>query len=86
MTSTHTALCNGNYSAAVRALLRWNKLVMAGRKAGSWVTLTDDGRIDVRYRGLEHLLPNAEELPELWINSYFMNALKSICLQLGNAA
>ena len=39
-------------------------------------------RLDVRYRGTEQLLHKEHELPELWRNSYFANAVKSVTRQL----
>jgi hypothetical protein len=71
------ALGAGAYEEAIIALLEWNKLVMAGRKAAPWIQLTS-GKLDVRYRGQERALPDGDTLPELWRNSYFIDALKSI--------
>ena len=71
------ALGMGAYEDAIEALLEWNKLVMAGRKAAPWVQLAS-GKLDVRYRGQERNLPDGDDLPELWRNSYFIDALKSI--------
>ncbi|MCP3993474.1 MAG: hypothetical protein GY722_00200 [bacterium] len=82
----HEALRTGDYATAVRALLDWNNRVMGSRKAGPWVRLADDGRIDVRYRGVERLLPKKDELPDLWFNSYFIDSLKRLCSQLRNVA
>ena len=71
------ALGVGAYEDAIMALLEWNKLVMAARKAAPWIQLTS-GKLDVRYRGQEKELPDGDTLPELWRNSYFIDALKSI--------
>ena len=86
MHACHGALRTGDYDTAVRKLLKWNAIVMSGRKAGPWATLTPDGRIDIRYRGLEHLLPAREDLPALWYNSYFVDSIKSLLSQLRNVA
>lgn len=75
------ALSVGAYEDAIVALLEWNKLVMAGRKAAPWIQLTS-GKLDVRYRGQERGLPNGDSLPELWRNPYFIDSLKSIVHQL----
>ncbi len=71
------ALGMGAYKDAIEALLEWNKLVMAGRKAAPWVQKAA-GKLDVRYRGQEKDLPDGDALPELWRNSYFIDALKRI--------
>ena len=42
----------------------------------------DGQQLDVRYRGTERLLPSEAELPELWMHSYFIDALKYVTLQL----
>jgi hypothetical protein len=80
------ALAGGAYADAVRALLDWNSFVMDTRKGAAWVALGGDGRIDVRYRGLDRPLLTADALPSLWRNSYFINSLKSVTLQLKEKA
>ena len=77
ITKCDLALCAGAYEDAIMSLLEWNKLVMAARKAAPWIQLTS-GKLDVRYRGQEKELPDGKELPGLWRNSYFIDALKSI--------
>jgi len=77
MNKCDQALGAGAYDDAIVALLEWNKLVMAARKAAPWIQLTS-GKLDVRYRGQERELPDGDILPELWRNSYFIDALKSI--------
>lgn len=71
------ALNAGAYEDVIMTLLEWNKLVMAARKAAPWIQLTS-GKLDVRYRGQEKELPDGDMLPQLWRNSYFIDALKSI--------
>ncbi|MCK4785984.1 MAG: hypothetical protein KAV87_19665, partial [Desulfobacteraceae bacterium] len=71
------ALGAGAYEDVIMALLEWNKLVMAARKAAPWIQLSS-GKLDVRYRGQEKELPDGATLPVLWRNSYFIDALKSI--------
>ncbi len=44
-----------------------------------WIQLTS-GKLDVRYRGQEKELPDGDTLPELWRNSYFIDALVSSIL------
>ncbi|MCH7913816.1 MAG: hypothetical protein IH856_12405 [Deltaproteobacteria bacterium] len=81
---SHEALTTGNYEEAVFAVMDWNTKVMAVRNAAPWARLAEDGRIDVRYRGIERLLPDADDLPMLWHNSYFIDSLKSVTRQLRN--
>lgn len=82
----HAQLCSGDYSGAVHSLVDWNRLVMARRNAGPWVTIAPDGRLDVRLPLAEQGMPSAEELPALWTNSYFIDSLKSVTAQLRRAA
>jgi hypothetical protein len=77
MSKCDYALNAGAYEDGIMALLEWNKLVMAARKAAPWIQLTS-GKLDVRYRGQEKELPHGNILPQLWRNSYFIDALKSI--------
>jgi len=74
-------LNNGDYEEAIRALLYWNKLVMATRKAAPWIRI-ESNKLDVRYRGLEKVLPDGDELPYLWRNPYFIDTLKTITHKL----
>ena len=83
MDGCQEALGNGDYAGAIRLLLDWNKAVMETRGAAPWVRLGDRRRLDVRYRGNEPRLPDGDELPELWRNSYFIDALKNVTRQLG---
>ncbi len=75
------ALGNGDYEDAIVSLLEWNKMIMAARNAAPWIRLVA-GKLDVRFRSQEKTFPGAAELPELWRNSYFIDALKSIVLKL----
>lgn len=86
MDTCHEALADANYLSAIEALLLWNRLVMAGRKSGSWVALGTNGRLDVRYRNAEHHFPSGDELPDLWRNNYFVNSLKRVTRQLQEPA
>jgi len=81
MNQCDKALGIGAYEDAIIALLEWNKLVMAARKAAPWIQVAS-GKLDVRYRGQEKELPDGDLLPELWRNSYFIDALKKIVYQL----
>lgn len=79
-------IAGGDYLESLRALLKWHEHVMRSRGGASWVRTAADGVLDVRYRGAEHVLPSADELPELWRNAYFINSLKAVTRQLGRAA
>ena len=79
-------LSNANYLETLSALLEWHNNVMNGRGGASWVQIGEDGKLDVRYRGAEQELPSTDELPRLWRNDYFIDSLKAITRQLGNAA
>ncbi|MDE0101867.1 MAG: hypothetical protein OXN89_05760 [Bryobacterales bacterium] len=81
MAGVHEALTKGQYSAAVKHLLEWNRLVMLRRSASPWVQLDHRNAIDVRYRGIERQLPTHEALPSLWDNGYFINTLKALVAQ-----
>jgi hypothetical protein len=76
-----SALDAGQYEEVVRALLNWNELVMAGRKAAPWIRLAS-GKLEVRYRGNERELPDKTQLKTLWRNSYFIDSLKTVTHQL----
>ena len=79
---TDEALATAHYEDAILGLLEWNRLVMHNRGAAPWLRLDNHGRLDVRYRAEEEKLPAGEDLPTLWRNSYFLDSLKSISLQL----
>ena len=79
-------LAGGNYRESLRALLEWHEHVMHSRGGASWVRAATDGTLDVRYRGEEQELPSRDELAELWRNGYFIDSLKAITRQLGEAA
>ncbi|MGH7860124.1 MAG: hypothetical protein ACREQY_22585, partial [Candidatus Binatia bacterium] len=82
----HAAMAGGEYEEALLALVDWNARVMADRKAAPWVRVGENGRIDVRYRGSERLLPSEDELPDLWRYDYFIGSLKRVTHQLRGAA
>jgi hypothetical protein len=81
MARCYAALATSDYAAAIESLLDWNRFVMARRGAASWIRLSD-GKLDVRYRGIEQPLAVAGDLADLWRNSYFIGSLKSITRQL----
>ena len=82
MDRVHAALHAGDFETAIDGLLSWNEVVMQIRGGAPWARIADGRRLDVRYRGVEQLLPERDELSELWMNSYFINALKDVTQQL----
>ena len=82
MEQCYAALRDGDYKEALLALLDWNQVVMSDRGASPWLRCGEHGRLNVRYRGNDQLLPNKNELNELWGNSYFIDSLKSVTKQL----
>lgn len=76
-----TALADGNYQDAIALLLRHNEAVMQARHGGAWVRV-ENNRLDVRLRAEERGLTPAPELPDLWLNPYFLNALKRLGMQI----
>ena len=84
MDQVHAALHDGDFETALEELLSWNETVMQMRGGAPWVRIGDGRRLDVRYRGAEQLLPDKDELPELWTNSYFVDALKNVTQQLAH--
>lgn len=72
------ALSAGNYEGLLRLLLEHNKAVMQSRSGSApWARLSS-GKLDVRYRDEAGNLPSREELPNLWVNNYFLNSLKVV--------
>lgn len=76
------SLVNGDYASAVGQVIEWNRLVMAARGGGPWVVVGNEKQLDVRFHGQMQALPSKEELPWLWHNSYFIDALMSVTTQL----
>ena len=82
MDQVHAALYKGDFESAIAGLLSWNEVVTKMRGSAPWARIGDGRRLDVRYRGTERLLPDNDELPNLWMNSYFIDALKVVTQQL----
>jgi hypothetical protein len=78
----HETLRAGAYEDAITAVLDWNAQVSQDRKSAPWAQIGEGGRLDVRYRGTEQLLPDGDALQTLWKNSYFIDSLKSVIRQL----
>ena len=83
MDRCQAALHDGDYEAAIRALLEWNALVMRKRRAAPWIRLDDQGgQLEVRFLGMERLFPHRKDLGQLWRYSYFVDSLKAVTHQL----
>jgi hypothetical protein len=73
-----TAFAAGTYDEALRLLLAHNADVMQARNGSQpWVRV-ESGQLDVRYRDESGTLVPADELPEHWRNTYFINSLKTV--------
>jgi hypothetical protein len=77
------ALASGDYEAALSLLIEQNRAVMASRgSTAPWVEIRD-GKLHVRF--LEEAggqLPTRSELPSLWTNSYFIDSLRAVTMQV----
>ena len=82
MDQVHAAMHAGDFETAIGGLLAWNEVVMKIRGGAPWTRIGDGRRLDVRYRGTEQLMPAKGELPDLRMNSYFIDALKDVTQQL----
>jgi len=77
------AVGSGRYEAALQLLMDQNAYVMKARgSAAPWVDVVG-GRLRVRYRD-ENLgdLPERKDLATFWRHSYFLDALRTVALDL----
>jgi hypothetical protein len=58
-------------------LIEQNEAVMKARGGGPWVAIKGT-RLDVRLPDERGDLPAGRELKNLWVSTYFLNALKAI--------
>ncbi len=77
------ALQAGSYAQAIELMLEQNEAVMKGRGGAAWIRLKNR-ELEVRFKDERESrkLPERDELPNLWINTYFIDSLKSIGYQL----
>ena len=77
------ALASGDYDAALSILIEQNGAVMASRGSGApWVEIRD-GKLHVRFLDESSgQLPTHSELPFLWTNSYFLDSLRTVTMQV----
>ncbi len=76
------AMLEGRFGDAIETLIAWNALIQARRGAAPWVRIASHGKLEVRYRNPERILPPADELPHLWRYGYFLSSLQNIIRQL----
>ena len=82
MDEVHACLHEGDFEGAIEGLVSWNEVVSRIRGSAPWARIGDGRRLDVRYRRPERLLPSTDEIRDLWMNSYFIDALKAVTRQL----
>jgi hypothetical protein len=75
------AMATGDYRQLIELALEQNRTVMQARGGDAWVKLKAK-HLDVRFREDAGELPTGDELPNLWVNSYFINSLKTIGYQI----
>jgi hypothetical protein len=78
----YAAMAEGDFEAAIKATLDWNKQVMARRGGGPWAIQNARGVLDVRMAVPETRLPEKSELGSLWRNDYFISSLRRVTRQL----
>lgn len=78
---TAHALADGRLATAVDRILAINASAMGRRQGTGWVT-EDVGILRVRYRDEASDLPDRSEVPDLWRHPYFLDALRSVALQV----
>jgi hypothetical protein len=75
-------LSAGLYGDVVEQLIQQNKATMEWRGGAAWIELRA-GTFHVRMRDEEGDLPQADEMPDLWRFSYFIDSLQLIASTLG---
>lgn len=78
---TAKALSAGDYQSAIRLLLAQNCAVMQTRGGAAWIE-EQNRRLVVRMEDELGDLPNRGELRELWVSPYFLDALRSVAVEL----
>ncbi|MGE0552573.1 MAG: hypothetical protein AB7R55_04000 [Gemmatimonadales bacterium] len=71
------ALARGEYSDLLDLLLEQNASVMSARGGAPWVERRA-GRLYVRFRDEQGMLPERAELPTLWRFPYFLDSLRVV--------
>jgi hypothetical protein len=75
------AMRAGDYKQTIDLMVEQNKAIMKIRGGDAWVKFKNQ-QLDVRFRGESEALMGKEQLPDLWVYSYFINSLKTIGYQL----
>lgn len=77
------SLASGDYYSALLLLIEQNRAVMQSRgSTAPWVEIRE-GKLHVRFldeRGGQ--LPTRPELPSLWTNSYFVDSLRTVAMEV----
>lgn len=76
-----SAVAAGDYPQLVNLLIEQNKVVMATRGGTPWIELRQ-GKLHVRYRDEQGVIPPLKEIPTLWRFSYFLDSLRSVAIAL----
>jgi len=76
-----TTLASADYSALIRLLLEQNQQVTVDRGGTPWAEVRD-GKLHVRFRDEQGVLPPRGDLPTMWRYSYFIDSLRNIALAL----
>jgi hypothetical protein len=76
-----SSLAEGGYQPALELLIEQNRAVMQARGGLAWIKLKE-GLVSVDFKENAGDLPAREDLPLLWTNSYFLNALKTVGFQI----
>jgi hypothetical protein len=79
-----SSLTEGNYERALELLIDQNRAVMQARGGLAWIELKSK-IVSVSFKENPGPLPPRENIPSLWMNSYFLNALKRIGYQIEGA-
>jgi hypothetical protein len=80
------ALHAGRFEEALTLTLEQNAAVMKARSSAAPWAILKEGMLEVRFRDEQRArLPTADELPTYWRHAYFIESLRSIAGQLGEA-
>jgi len=80
------AMKAADYDRTIRLLLEQNSEVMRERGGSPWILLREGELLDVHYRENTAGLDDPAVIPDLWINTYFINSLKRIGFQIHGGA
>ena len=75
------SLAQGEYPTALRLLIKQNEATMQVRGGAAWIE-DREGRLHVRVRDEQGVIPEREELAALWRFPYFLDSLFAITSEL----